>query len=81
MQMRDTINIADDLNAAGFDNQQARAIMSAHAKAGAEYATKSDLVLLAGRFDVLTARMDAMDKWSKFGVGLLAAIFLKLFLG
>ena len=77
--MPDTMKIADELSAAGMENRQAWVI--ARALSDTEYATKGDVALLTGQLNVLTGRTDAMDKWLKFGVGLLAAVFLKIFLG
>ena len=85
--MPDTMKIADELNAAGIGDQQARAIARMQAQASEEYATKDDVALLTERvnivmerLDVFSGRMDALDKWMKFSVGVMAAMFLKIFL-
>ena len=68
--MRDTMNIADKLQAAGFDDRQARAIVSAQTEALGDYARQSEL-------EKLVVRVDGMDRWLKFVAVGVAAILMK----
>ena len=71
--MRDTMNIADKLQAAGFDDRQARAIVSAQTEALGDYARQSEL-------EKLVVRVDGMDRWLKFVAVGVAALLIKQFL-
>ena len=71
--MPDTIKAADELNAAGFDHRQARAILRAQAEVCSECATKPEL-------EKVVARLEGMDRWLKFIAVGVAAVMIKLFL-
>ena len=52
----DTLAAADDLRSAGFDDNQARAIIGVQQSARTELATKADLEALAGRLEATLYR-------------------------